>query len=647
MYFVQDDKYSITPNLLLFLTTLQDNARCTVMMNSSIFALFGHDILDSAKKTLAFPLKDHQQLPLIIDTLSRREHHHIALTTTCSEKIKLALIETLAHHLQNDHAPKTLRGCYFIYFDMLRFANCIIQREQVEKDFVALVNELRSSNKRLVFAVNQADFLQQADSKFTHWFKTILSDDLWRVILFAHPKEEPALNSYFYVANLVEPGTNESIALLKTYRSQLENFHQVVISDETIANAFTMAAHYLPGHSRFDKTLELLDSAAARASTVERTDPAHKAIVSSNLLAQVISSWTEIPLAHLASNKFQVQKFVDVLRKQIFGQDTAINFMASLLQNACINLQDISGPLCSFLLAGPSDVGKTATAYAIAEHLFGHKSALLHINFNKAHYKSLDEIKIYPQENNNRHTTLLSAIRQTPYAVVLIEHADQIPADTFELLKDIFMQGYVFDEQGNQYDFRHAIMIVTTRCASEYLTNLSASHSARETSKAVDLMQLVLNEHIQDHSAQENHSFSPQELSDELLPKLAEHFASTFLQKLHVVPFTPLDYAAFEKIIRLKIKTLAQRLHIHFGIELSFAPEIIKFLAHEIYWRKANTKSLDNLLDQHLYACVSHEILLHAENKNRSKRLLIQLNDAGQLLRCEFVASNEGNLYNL
>jgi ATP-dependent Clp protease ATP-binding subunit ClpA len=620
-----------------------------VMMNSSIFSLFGYDVLDTAKKTLAFPLKNHQQLPLMIDTLSRREHHHLALTTTCSEKIKLALIETLAQHLQNENTPKALRDCHFIYFDMNRFVNCMIRAEQVEKDFLTLANELRGSNKRLIFAVNQANFLRHADSIFMHWFKTILFDDLWRVILFTHPQDEPVITamSHFYMTNLIEPSKNEFIGVLKAYRLQLENYHQVIISDETVANAFTMAAHYLPGHSRFDKTLELLDSAAARASATERHDPSHKAVVSSNLLAQVISSWTEIPLAHLASNKFQAQKFVDVIRKQVFGQDTALNFMASLLQNACINLQDISGPLCSFLLVGPSDVGKTATAYAIAEHLFGHKSALLHINFNKSHYKSLDEIKIYPQENNNRHNTLLSAIRQTPYAVVLIEHADQIPADTFDLLKDIFTQGYVFDEQANQYDFRHAIIIVTTHCASEYLTHLSTSHSARETSKSVDLMQLVLNEHIQDHSSQESHSFSPQELSDELLPKLAEHFPSDFLQKLHIVPFTPLDYAAFEKIIRLKIKTLSQRLHVHFGIELSFAPEIIKFLAHEIYWRKANTKSLDSLLDQHLYACVSHEILLHAENKNRSKRLLIQLNDAGQLLRCEFIASNEGNLYSM
>ncbi len=625
------------------------------MMTTSIFTLFGYDILEKHSKNLVFPLKDHYQIPLILDTLSRREHHHIALLNTCSPKINLALVETLAQYVLNGHVPKTLRECHFIYFDMARFSTSMVSKEQVEQDFLTLANEARSNNKRIILALSQSNFLQHTDMQsalgtFTHWLKTILSDDLWRIMLFAHPKDEQTIAlDPFYIISLTEPGASESIALLKTYRSQLENFHHVIISDETISSAFTMAAHYLPGHSSFDKTLELLDSAAARASALERNEHVtHKAVVSSNLLAQIISGWTQIPLPHLQHNKFQAQKFVEVLRKQIFGQDTAINFMASLLQNACINLQENSGPLCSFLLVGPSDTGKTTTAYTIAEHLFGHRGALLHINFNKAHYHSLDEIKIYPTENDHRHATLLAAIRQTPYAVVLIEHVDQIPSDTLNLLKDIFFQGYVFDEQGNKYDFRHAILIITTRYASEYLTHLATAQSMGETSKAVDLMQLVLNEHVQDHHSREDQqAFSPQELSDQLLPKLAEHFSPAFLQKLHVVPFNPLDYSAFEKIIRLKIKTLAQRLHTHFGIELSFAPEIIKFLAHEIYWRKANTKSLDNLLDQHLYACVSHEILLHAEDKNRSKRLLIQLNDAGQLLRCEFIAATEANLYNL
>jgi ATP-dependent Clp protease ATP-binding subunit ClpA len=614
------------------------------MTSSSIFSQFGYDFLaeENQKKT-ALPFKDHPQIPFILDTLSRQQHHHAVLITTCSEKIIHAFSESIAHQLTSPTAPKSLRNCYIIYFDMQRFAGSALMKEQIARDFLALSDHLRITNKRLILILNQV-----AEEHFNFWLMKMLPDDLWRVVIFAHPSTQKTLRHLeqsFTTAPLMHPDMSEIICLLKIYRSQLENFHHVTISDETITNAYTMAAHYLPGHSCFDKTLDLLDSAAARSSSMEQHG--QKSIVSSHLLAQVVASWTQIPLTHLQHNKFQAQKFVEALRARIFGQDTAINFIASLLQNACINVQNQTGPLCSFLFAGPEDVGKTSMAYAMAEHLFGHKNALLHVHFNHTHYSSLSEVKIHANENENQPVTLFAAIQRTPYAVVLLENVDQLARDTFELFKDIFTEGYVFDAEGNKHDFRHAIVIATTHLSAEHLNNLTTSQPIQEASKVVDLMQLVLNEHVQEPLLQNQLQLSPQELCDELLPKLVEHFSAAFLQKVNVVPFVPLDYAAFEKVVRLKVKMLAQHLLTHFSIELSYAPEIVKFLAHEAFWRKSNAKSFDNLLNQYLYSCVAHEILLHAESKNRSKRLLIQLNDAGQLLRCEFVTANEENLYNL
>lgn len=624
------------------------------MTTSSIFTQFGHELLEKdLQKMLVFPFKDHPQIPFIFDTLSRHERHHLGLITTCSEKIVYALCQTLAQHITTGHVPRTLQHCHFIYFDMARFNVCSLTKEHIAKDFLELTHYLHTHNKRAILVINQSHFLNNSSQVpiFSFWqsVNSILFDQAWRVILFAHPKDQHRfieLKDYFSVAHFIYPQKNEQLALLKNHRAHLENFHQVIISDETISNAYTMAAHYLPGQSCFDKTLELLDSAAARASTQPSTDATHKAIVSTHLLAQVVSSWTHIPLTHLQHNKIQAQKFVEVIRKQLFGQDTAIHYIASLLQNACINLQDSHGPLCSLLFVGATSVGKTTMAYAIAEHLFGHKNALLRVDLNHAQYRSLDEIKISTDKNELGHATLFSAIQQTPYAVVLIEDIDQMDTDTFNLFKDIFLNGIVFDKQGNAYDFRYAVLIATTRYASESIHDLTTTHRSDDSSKPLDLMQLILNEPSHDNTPHHHMHLTPQELCDELLPKLTQHFSSAFLQKLHVVPFVPLDYAALEKIIQLKIKTLAQHLHTHFGIELKYAPEIIKFLAHEAFWRKTNTKSLENLMDQYLYSCIAHAILLQAENKNRPKRLLVQLNDSGQLLRCEFITSNE-TIYNL
>jgi len=623
------------------------------MTHLSIFTDLGSHIANNdAVKNPNKPFKNHPQIPFIIDTLSRHERHHVGLISNHSQKIHRAFIETIAQHINNESMPKTLKNCRFIYVDTAQFFTSDISEEKIIADFQALTAPLKSKNPCTILAINPIDFLTtETTSHLSQFIKKILTRAEWRLITFiSHQNQLKNLNiePLFTTTRLIEPHANDLMMLLKMYRAELENFHQVIISDEIIADAYTMAAHYLPGHSHFDKTLELLDSAAARASMLDRNSHTEqRAIVTQNFLSQVISNCTQIPLTHLHNNKFQAHKFVETLRKNVFGQDAAINVMASLLQNACIKLQDNSGPLCKFLLVGPHDVGKTEIAYAIAEHLFGRRDALLHVNLSYASYLSSTEIKIFPRLNDHADTNLLSAIQQTPYAIVLIEDIDQMQKGTFDLIKGIFDQGYIIDEKNNKYDFRHAIIIATTRTASEQISHAITPQNSQENTKSIDLMQLVLNEHVPDSTHQDSSYPSPQELCDKLIPKLAEHFPPALLQKFNIIPFVPLDYAAFEKIIRSKIKMLARRLHSSFGIELSLAPEVIKFLAHEALWRKANIKSLDKLLEQHLYSTVTHEILLRAEDRDRSKKLFIQLNDSGQLLRCEFITSNEAVLYHL
>ncbi len=159
-------------------------------------------------------------------------------------------------------------------------------------------------------------------------------------------------------------------------------------------------------------------------------------------------------------------------------------------------------------------------------------------------------------------------------------------------------------------------------------------------------MQLVLNDVSLDTPTQSQSTWSTQQLCDEIMPELEARFAA-ILQYIQLIPFMPLEYGALEKIVRLKIKTLAKQLDLKFGIKLDFAPEVVKFLAHEIFWHKSQNKSLNQMLEQHLYGAVAHEILSHAENKNHFKHLLLQLNDSGQMLKCEFITATEANLFNL
>ncbi|MBV8803340.1 MAG: hypothetical protein JO131_10355, partial [Gammaproteobacteria bacterium] len=174
-----------------------------------------------------------------------------------------------------------------------------------------------------------------------------------------------------------------------------------------------------------------------------------------------------------------------------------------------------------------------------------------------------------------------------------------------------------------------------------YIARLA--QSVHEQTRQIDLMQLVLNEHI--HSA--GHLINQQELIEQIveyvLPELTEKFSQDILSCINLIPFLPLNMAALEKIIQNKLYALKKPLHVMFNLELHYAPEIIKFLAQEALWQRSpHRESLDKILERHLYACVSHAALKHMDNKNNAlQRLLLQLNEQGQALKCEFVTIKE------
>jgi ATP-dependent Clp protease ATP-binding subunit ClpA len=594
----------------------------TTGISASSVQHYACDLL-AMDSSIAHILKDHSQIPVVIDTLCRKLKHHVSLQGITSEKIQLAFLQSIAYHLTSIRMPNTLRDIGFIYINIQHLLLSGESSEKIAADFYSFCSNLQVTYKKIILAINHCNI----ENPLTKIITTLSMNEAWRIISLNHQPD------YCTPFNLKEPSDAQLLALLKTYKSELEDYHHVSIPDETFSSALSMTTHYLTTQSCFDKALELLDSASSRASSSENLNfPGQTNSVSNATLAQVISSWTQIPLNNLHNNSFQSSKFIDALQRRVFGQEAAITSLSSTLQHAYIKLQKKTGPLCNFLLVGPDEVGKTTAAYSMAEHLFGNRNALFTMDLNVAH-TSLTDIKV----NNDVHhdISLFQAIQQTPYAIFLIANIQQTAIPTLTLLKSIFAHGYALDNAGNKYDFKHAIFVLTTTLGAERIAALTQMPTIVETNKSLDLMQLVLSEHSTDAGHHLNPHVSFQELSEELIPTLENYFSATLLQDLYIIPFSPLDYLALEKIMRSQVKLLAQHLEAQFGIELHYAPEIIKFLAHEAFWRKPQTKPIQKLLEQHLYSTVANELLMHAENKNRPKRLLIQLNEDGQLLRCE------------
>lgn len=602
--------------------------------------------LFSNGKRSPLTLKDHSQIPIILDTLSRKENHHILLQGTSSDIFNVAFLESIAARLVEEQAPKALRDAFFFFLDIDSLALSNADPQLLEQDLLVLHKEICDTQKRIIVALNQALPLVTEENDtalgvLSKFLRSVLANDQWRLFIVTDKmdhallQDEHYVNRFFSTIKLNEPSQTDCLKILKTYHRELEDFHHVVIPQEAFTFSFALAGNYLGGQSILEKSLQLLDSGAARASMTERNDDPTgklKPILTNTILASVVSSWANIPLSHLQENKFKVTEFTHFMHQHIFGQEAAINLMGLTLQYARTKIQNKAGPLCNFLLVGPAHVGKAATAAIMAEQLFGHKKALLRVNLDKPHY-SIADVKIY-QTDQDEQITLCEAIQQIPYAVILIENINQAPASTMSLFQEILTQGYTFDEQGHKYDFRHAIVVMTTSLGSDRIVNTNQPQPA-------DLMQLVLEECSHDSPLPHQQYLSQQEICEEIYPSLEPYFSEKTLAHLNIIPFAPLDYTALEKIIRLKVKALSRQLDLTFGIELIYAPEVLRFLVQEALWRGKSTRPIDKVLEQHLHFCVTHEVLSHSEDKHRSNRLSLQLNDSGQFLICEFVSQNE------
>lgn len=589
-------------------------------LHTSPFETITHDHTNLA-------LKNHPQLPIMLDVLNRKEQHHLLVLSTDSEKIHHAIISSIAAWLRDDMHSNTLRDAECIYLASKRSALLPDYFKNLERDFHQLREKARINHHRIVLAISYT----LLSDHFLKLIQPILNDPQWRMIIFTEQKENLlAFTPYFTQLRLYQPTQSQYITLLNHYKTALEEFHHAQITEETVSTAFALTQKYLPRTDSFHNALELLDSAAARANE----------IVTTTTLLHVLSSWTHIPLTCLQNNALHSKKMNDSLQREVIGQDAAITTICNALQRAAIKLREKEGPLCRFLLVGPEGAGKTTTIQALAEYLFGDKNALLMIDTHK-HYTTMSEITLVDQNSN---LSLLAAIEERPYSLILLENIQHATPATFALFKNIIMQGYAFDQNNKKYDFRHAIIAITTTVGAEHIATLTQAPPLHELDKNIDLIQLVMNDHPEEPEPTTQLHLSNEELRQEILPLLENYFSNDILHHLHIVPFLPLDNFMLEKIIRKKVDLLAKKMVNDFAIELAYTSEVIAFLAHEMLLQKSHHASLETLLEEKLYACVSYA-LWNLQEDNQRGRLFLQLHDNGQMLKCEMKTMSEKMIY--
>jgi ATP-dependent Clp protease ATP-binding subunit ClpC len=278
-------------------------------------------------------------------------------------------------------------------------------------------------------------------------------------------ESDAALERRFQPVMVEEPSIEGTIAILRGLRARYASHHNVTISDAAVDAAAHLSARYIADRFLPDKAIDLMDEAAASVALGNK-GAVLAPVVTADHVASVVTKWTGIPQTTLTDSQTNaLLEIEDVLARRVIGQGHAISKVAEAIRRARAGLQDPRKPLGSFLFAGPSGVGKTELAKALAEALFGTENALVRIDlseFTEAH--TISRLLGAPPgyAGHDEPGQLTEPVRRRPYCVVLFDELEKAHPDVAAILLQILDDGRVTDAKGRTIDFRHALIVLTT-----------------------------------------------------------------------------------------------------------------------------------------------------------------------------------------
>ena len=380
---------------------------------------------------------------------------------------------------------------------------------------------------------------------------------------------------------------------------------------------------------RWDQERELvaaLDGSRERRAAlhaVQGNAPLVHPEVNAATVAGVIADWTGIPLGRMVRDEVQALAGLESrLAGRVVGQDSALAVMARTLRAAKAGLRKQESPLGVFLLAGPSGVGKTESARALADELFGGERFLVSINmseYQEAH--TVSQLKGSPPGyvGYGEGGVLTEAVRQRPYSVVLLDEVEKAHPDVMNLFYQVFDRGVLRDGEGREIDFRNTVILMTSNLGSDTLQRL-ALPPEDETTDA-------------DPATPEQAWTSPtdRELVDAIEPDLRRHFAAALLARMQVIPYRPLDRDTLDAVVMLRLEAVAERLRDAHGITLRVDDAVVRHFAARCEVAESGARQVESVIEQQLMPGLAQQLLAYMAEDDMPDLLTLELDENGHL----------------
>jgi ATP-dependent Clp protease ATP-binding subunit ClpC len=588
---------------------------------------FGRDLTAMAREGRIDPVIGRDgEIEQTVEVLSRRGKNNPVLIGEAGVG-KTAIVEGIAQRIVNEEVPQTLAGKRVVQLELSGVVAGTRYRGDFEERLRRIIDEIREHGDELIVFIDEIHTLvgtgagAEGGVDAANMVKPALARGELHVVgattLDEYRKnieKDAALARRFQPILVAEPTVDDALAILRGLRDRYEAHHQVRYDDEALVAAVELSDRYVTDRFLPDKAIDLIDQAGARVRLRTKTPGSElrelerradelrrdkdQAVSSEQYeqasrlrneieavrgemeqlseqqqqvpqvtvedIAQVVSRATGVPVQQLtAEEKSRLLALERDLHERVIGQDEAVAAVSEAVRRSRAGLGDPQRPVGSFLFLGPTGVGKTELARALAEALFGGDSRMIRLDmseFSERHTVSRLVGAPPGYVGYEEAGQLTEAVRRRPYSVVLLDEIEKAHPDVFNILLQVLDDGRLTDGQGRTVDFKNTVLIMTSNLGSDLVTRRGATLGFAGDSASSD-------------DSQER------ALDEQLMRRLRESFRPEFLNRIdEIIIFRQLDETELRQITRLLLEETRRRLRAQ-HVTVQFAPAAVDWIA--------------------------------------------------------------------